>query len=379
MNKKTALVYFFVIFAIFQFGWWLKLHMYGDLQSDEAYWFNLVYGLASLIGAVNGFFVVRRWGGFKSHIGKTIFFLSIGLFSEWIANVIWGYYNIALRTEIPYPSEADIFFLAIIPIYAVAMYYLALAAGAKMSLRSYKGKIVAIAVPLVALTAAFWLFVREGLDFSNPVKFIFDVGYPLGEAITASVALLAYYLTREKLGGVLKKLIIVTIGAYTMQFIADYGFLITVINETYYNANWVDMMYALAVTSMPIAIVYYDIQLERLNKTLTLKDLNSEQQANQIQIRHKEKYEKILYNMIKEQYGVIGDFAVKQADTVQGLSVGDKLSSIELSGDPTSVFRELASNYEQVFGQVSIEALRDSARKTVEKEEYDINELELNF
>src|SRR3989344_2051513 len=93
LNSKIS-VLVLVLFS-FHVIWWIKLHIYGNLEtSSEPYWFNISYGFIALIGGLLGLSLSKKWGGFSSLIGKSIAFLSLGLLSEWVANVIWAYYNI---------------------------------------------------------------------------------------------------------------------------------------------------------------------------------------------------------------------------------------------------------------------------------------------
>ena len=145
-----------------------------------------------------------------------------------------------------------------IPFYAFAMISLANAAGAKFTLQQFRAKIWAVAIPLIMLSISYLLFFDEGLDTSNPIRLFFDLGYPLGEAITFSIAILTYFLTRKYLGGTMKKIIMFVLLAYLIQFVADYTFLFKALQGTYYNAGIVDMFYAIALTSMSLAIIQFD-------------------------------------------------------------------------------------------------------------------------
>ena len=250
--SRLLLVYF-----LFQSAWWIKLHTLGNLDSFEPYWFNISYGVIGLIGGLHGLSISKRWGGWSSMIGKSVLLLSFGLLSEWLAVTVWSFYNIVLKVEVPYPSIADLFYFAIIPLYSFAMISLANSAGAKFTLKRYKAKLNAILIPLGMLALAYYLFLKEGLEFTNSFVTFFDLGYPLGYAITLSIAILTYFLTRSYLGGMMKTVVLFVLVAYLVQFTADYGFLYTNLQGTYYNANWVDLLYAAALTVMSIAIIQF--------------------------------------------------------------------------------------------------------------------------
>lgn len=364
--RKSKLFYVLAVYFILIVAWWLKLHKIGDLTSPEAFWFNIFYGFVGLIGGINGLIIARRWGGLKSLIGKALFLLSIGLLSEWVANIIWGYYNVVKKLEVPYPSEADIFFFAIIPIYALSMYYLSLASSAAISLKSIKNRLVTVIVPLVMLTIAYILFVGQGLDFSDPTRLFFDLGYPLGESITFSIALLTFYLTKDYLGGVMKRAVLGVIAAYLVQFIADYGFLYTALNETYFNANWVDLLYAVAMLSMSLAIINFDVTLSvskgRLGK------LEKDVTKSSVDVKNIETYKRIIKQMIMDQEKIVGPLALMQANDVSDLSISEDYSEIVVARNPDEIFTDLVKRYESLFGLASVEMLRASANKVIEEE-----------
>ena len=263
--------WFFIFPLIFLSLWWAYLHLSGLVFTDQAYWFNISYGIIGLIGGINGLFISKKWGGLNSLVGKAIIFLSFGLIMEWLAVTIWSIYNIWYKVEIPYPSLADIFYFMIIPLYSIAMIYLAKASGAIVSLKELKNKLNAVLVPCFMLLFAYYLFLRQGIDFSRPIKLIFDLGYPLGYAITLSIGIVTFFATKNYLGGQMKKIVIFLLIAYFIQFIADYGFLYTAKEGTYYNANWVDLLYTVALASMSLAILQFGEVVDKIGAGKKLK------------------------------------------------------------------------------------------------------------
>lgn len=262
-DKKP--LYFFVLCFFLFLVWWVYLHISGLVSSEAAYWFNISYGVVGLIGGVNGIIISKKWGGIDSLVGKAIIFLSLGLISEWIAVTIWSAYNIWLKVEIPYPSMADIFYFMIIPFYSIAMFSLAKASGANFTLRLFKNKIVALIVPCISLLLAYYFFFRDGIDTSDSIKLIFDLGYPFGYAITLSIGIVTFFSIKNYLGGQMKKIVLSLLVAYFIQFIADYCFLYKAQAGTYYNADWVDLFYSIALISMSIAVLQFGDFANKIN------------------------------------------------------------------------------------------------------------------
>src|SRR4051812_45188649 len=118
--RKSKL--FYVVLGLYTISllWWLKINFLTTSFEGEVYYFNWFYGLIALTGSLYTiFFVARKWGGYKSVIGKSLIFISLGLLSQWFGLQIWTYYNLILKIEVPYPSFADIGYFALIPFYTL--------------------------------------------------------------------------------------------------------------------------------------------------------------------------------------------------------------------------------------------------------------------
>ena len=185
-----------------------------------------------------------------------MYFLSFGLLSFAFGQLAWSYYNIILRVEIPYPSVADIGYVATIPFYFLGMLSFAKAAGAKYGLRRLGGKVAVTLIPIIALGFSYYIFlIGYEFDLSHPIRILIDFGYPLGQALTISVALVALLLFRGFLGGIMGPKIKFLIFALTFQYITDFTFLYRASKNTYYNGGVVDLMYATSFLIMSLVII----------------------------------------------------------------------------------------------------------------------------
>lgn len=61
--------------------------------------------------------------------------------------------------------------------------------------------------------------------------------------------------------------------------------------------------------------------------------------------------------IIREQEGIIGPVALEQAKKVPGLNVNGKVS---IEGDQKEVLNKLIKQYEQLFGQASVEVCKEA-------------------
>ena len=247
-GAKIALLLFLLITA-----WWIYTQ-FKPLDDINHEYFGNVYGILALWGAGWGLIIAKKWGGFRSLMGKALMFFSLGLFLQEFGQLTYSYYIHVLHVDIPYPSIGDIGFFGTIPFYIGGAMYLAKSAGVKVSLQSFASKIQAVIIPLVLLTVGYILFLKDyEFDLSNPLKIFLDFGYPLGQAIYISIGILTYTLTRNLLGGAMKNKVLFFIIAFAMQFLADYTFLF--FQSSYYPGSFIDYMYVVSYFFMAMAIL----------------------------------------------------------------------------------------------------------------------------
>lgn len=251
---KLAVAYFGLLTL-----WWLKISFLNSELGLENYLFNLSYLFFNLLGGIGGLVIAsKKWGGFKSNFGRGLSFLSLGLLSQSFGLVIWTYYNIVLKVEVPYPSLADIGYFGLIPFYILAMLNFAPAMGVNFALRTVSGKIMSALVPLVVFLISYLFFLSQvGWDSTNLIKSLLDLGYPAGESLSVALALSTYLLSRKLLGGKMRLRLIFMIFALSFQFITEFTFLYTSGKGLYYNASFVDLMYAAAYFLMTLSLLSY--------------------------------------------------------------------------------------------------------------------------
>lgn len=254
--KSSWLTYFLLGYYALIYTWFMFNQFNG---SENNYLFNWAYGFLGLTSAVYGITIAyKKWGGFRSSLGKLLIFLSLGLFSQWVGLQIWTYYNVVAQQEVPYPSLADIGYFGLVPMYIIAAFLLAKVAGAKFSLKSVRGKVLVVMLPIISLSAAFFLFVRDvGFEGSGPLKLFFDIGYPIGDIIPVTIALTVLLMTAGLIGGKMKSRMILIVIAFFAQFVTDYMFLYQTGVGTYVNGGIVDLMYASSYMVMGLTLASF--------------------------------------------------------------------------------------------------------------------------
>jgi len=260
---KNKFTQFSILLFLLLSVWWLYIFIWGIKETYINDAFGFVYGGFSLLGGITGLVVSGRWGGLKSTIGKPIICLSLGLLLQGFGQYSFWYLNSILKIEIPYPSIPDIGFFGTIPFYIYAAYLLAKSSGAKISLQSFHNRLQAILIPLIMLIVAYFLFLQGyEFDWNSPLTIFLDFGYPMGQAIYISIAILTYSLTRKMLGGVMKFPILFLILAFFVQFFSDYTYVL--FKEIYFPGSFIDYLYLLSYFIMALGLMQFKIVADKL-------------------------------------------------------------------------------------------------------------------
>jgi hypothetical protein len=256
---KNRLIYIFpiIIFVIFAV-WWLFMHAF-ELEVTRNYrqlW-GASYQILALYGGLVGLFISKKWGGYKSLIGKIILAFSIGLLLQVFGQSYSSYYVYYYQVESPpYPAIGDIGFFGSVLFYIYGVILLAKASGIGSQIRKTHNKIWAFIIPFIILSAAY-LFFLKGYEFdpNNLLLDFLDFGYPLGQAFYVSLAVLALFLSRNVLGGLMRKPLIFLIFALIFQYFSDVYFLYQAHAGTWYVGNINDFLYCASYFIMALAII----------------------------------------------------------------------------------------------------------------------------
>ena len=240
------------------FVWWIVLNDPLSRGSSEVLqlW-GATYQMIAWYGAIMGLVIARRWGDYKSMVGQAVLAFSLGLLCQSFGQTAYSFYVYFWKIPIPYPSLGDFGFFGSIPFYMYGAYMLSKISGVKISLKLYGSKIQAIIVPAVLLGLSYFLFLKDYVfDWTQPVKTLLDFGYPLGQAVYVSIAILAFILSRKILGGIMRLPMLFFIAALIAQYLSDFVFLIQAQEGSFYPGGINDLMYAASYALMAIALCF---------------------------------------------------------------------------------------------------------------------------
>ena len=173
--------------------------------------------------------------GIKGAHGKAWILFSIFAILWFIAERITLYNNLVLGEE-PFPSEADVFWLVGYPFLFVFMiFYL------KPMKNSINKKMILFATALSVSLLALSLYIvnLESAD-SNQIEFAVGISYPISDAIVLIPAIIGVLLF---FGGRVNFLWALMCLAIIFEAIADTGFLIATIDDSYYEGHPVDVLF----------------------------------------------------------------------------------------------------------------------------------------
>lgn len=252
--------------------WWIAIKFTGLVDVKQNFLYGATQGILPILGAIGGFINSKKWGGFRSSIGKSVIFLSTGLLTWGIGTLVFAYYNIVLNLEVPYPSLADLFYIISWPLWVYGIINLSKATGVKFQLENIKGRLVFFIIPIISIVLSYYLLIvvaRDGIIITSSefLKTFFDLAYPIGDIIILTSVLLIYGLSFKYLGGYFKWPIIMILAGFMFNYFGDFSFIYTVTKETYYVANWVDLLYTIAFFLLSMGIVL--MNPDKISKEIT--------------------------------------------------------------------------------------------------------------
>lgn len=228
------------------------------------------YNIVAVVGAIYGIFLSKSWGGFKSVVGRASLVFSIGLLLQSFGQNVYNFLYITQGFDIqpPYPGLGDVGFFGSVIFYIYGAILLAKISGVKVSLDSFIKKLQALFIPVLVLAGSYHIFLKDyAFDFSNKLKIVLDLGYPLGQAFYVSIVVLTFILTRKILGGLMRTPIIWFLWALVAQYAADFMFLYQANNGTFTVGGLVDCMYLVSYFLMAMSLIKLGNIFRKINNS----------------------------------------------------------------------------------------------------------------
>ena len=195
---------------------------------------------------------VSRYGpSLKKRFQAAWAMFSLGAGLWLVAELTWAFYYFYLNDSVPYPSVADVFYVAgYVPMLLGLAFYL------KVFAPGMTAKRLAVATSMiVAATAAVIAFVvPPEFAMSEPlVQRATDIAYPVLDLALLAIALLAIAIF---FGGSLSRWLVIFGGAATAYIVADELFLYQVASGTYVNGGVDDFIFLIGY--MLFGLAFYE-------------------------------------------------------------------------------------------------------------------------
>lgn len=238
---------YFLAMVVLWAGLLLTHHKGGNWN----YWYSFLFGLIPLMGGLVGIWKAGLWGGLRSTLGRAVFFVSLGLVLWGFGESIWSYYNFFRHVAAPYPSLADIGFAPSIFFWILGTAYLSVATGALFALRkSHFTKFLVVLAVAVLVVPSYYIQVhvaRGGVlvpKGETVLKTVLDIAYPFGDFLALTFAAIVFGLSYKYFGGIYRRAVIYLLAGLAVMYCADSVFSYTTTKNTYYNADWGDLLLA---------------------------------------------------------------------------------------------------------------------------------------
>lgn len=231
------------------------------------YIWNLWIGFIPFGGGIVALFIAKSWGMYKTQIGRAVLFISLGLISWGVGNIIWTYYNLFQNISVPYPSLADLGYLPSYFLWTIGVINLPHALGGKLYFSNRYGKILLMFIPLCVLALSYFLIVsimKTGFIFSSsgsPLKLFFDIAYPAGDVVILTCALVIG-ISFKFFGGKYKLSMYTILLGFCFMYVADFLFSYSTTVNIYYNGSPLDIFFFIALSLLTFGILGFYIPSE---------------------------------------------------------------------------------------------------------------------
>lgn len=209
-----------------------------DKQTDLNYFFNLAY---ALIFFISGFTAYAKSTGLtiSKNMSKSLFTLGTGMICFGMGLVVWTYYNLAAKIEIPYPSLADLFFLLYYPFIIVGIYYLINAIGTGPD----KKLVIEGVLVFIILSAILYIFLDQtSQDEVGPVASLLSISYIVCDSLITSFAITILRVQKKSFD----PQILYFVFGFLILATADTIFSYRTAREIYWNGDISDTLFALS-------------------------------------------------------------------------------------------------------------------------------------
>ncbi|HKB88021.1 MAG TPA: hypothetical protein VKC53_00020 [Patescibacteria group bacterium] len=204
------------------------------------YLFNLAYGIIFFLGMYAAFIRSKRFTD-KPNLQKSMVFFGLGMFFYGLGLVIWTYYNLVLKIEIPYPSFADIAFLIYYPGVFAGIYFLIKSFGGVLT----KKLVIEGSLIFLVFFMIIYFFLNQtslGPDVSLGARYL-NIGYTFFDSILIAMSIT---ILRTEIGISSHPNILYFVFGFIILAVADTIFSYRSAVGSYWNGDMSDFLFAVS-------------------------------------------------------------------------------------------------------------------------------------
>lgn len=155
----------------------------------RVFYTNTTVGITSGVALLFVLLLIFKQRNLNVQINKAFISLAIGLFLWFIAEVLWGYYQIGLKIDVPFPSSADALWLFGYPFLIVHLYYTLNLVKKTKKIDTFKVSHIVLMSLALATVFGYTLSIVIGVNFNN-IFLLFDQKEAIGNIISIAYPVL---------------------------------------------------------------------------------------------------------------------------------------------------------------------------------------------
>jgi len=240
----------FLILPSLTILYWAIFQLYttNDLKDFNGFIFGIFLAALAFVSGIFTFVRSIEWEFFKSYIGKSMFFISLALFSWGIGQVIF----LLSSTHTNLENVYDYVFVLIDPFYLIGIYYISRSLNTfKDIISSYR--VFFIPVFVFSVNLFFFSILRNEEVTNSFTNFDFNLLFILGSIILSTFVVSLLIISGKKIGGRFKSALYLILTALLLQYLADNLFEINDVFQT--NGSLADLIFFLSILFVLYGVV----------------------------------------------------------------------------------------------------------------------------
>lgn len=252
-SSRRIFTIFFTVLLAAVLVWGISLQLNPTHGNMSNYLFNtgyaLLYGVGGIVGIIGALYVTTNIS-----MGKSFLYLGLAQLSYVVGLLIWSYYNVIAKIQVPYPSPADIFFVLYYPLLAVGCWHLLTMVQSHIHMQHFM-EVLAIFF-MSAIVIVGFISTPDITSGLSVITRVVNLWYPLGDSLLVAISYLAFRAGHAKFQ---TGILILMIGLL-IQVFADIIFSSRTAAQIYWNGDISDILFALSgwTISFSILNLYFD-------------------------------------------------------------------------------------------------------------------------